>query len=130
MVHIWRPHWSYEKIDPTRCASAVHDGGGSVEFHQCTRRGIIEEDGHLWCRVHAPSAEAERNRIASEKYEAERKRSNDIAVARSARNNIATVAIAYFEQKATHDDLERAVTEWREAAAVLETERGRWGCTR
>lgn len=42
---------------PFYCDQQVHRATGRFSsFGQCSRRGVVEEDGHKWCRQHAPSA--------------------------------------------------------------------------
>lgn len=66
MATVWMPHWSYEKVDPTRCKASVHDEGRGVGFHQCSRKPKI--DG--WCTHHEPENERRRMAKVQEKQEA------------------------------------------------------------
>lgn len=91
-----------------RCAKHVF---GDYVSHQCTRRGVVEEDGAVWCRQHVPSAVKARREEASRKYQEEydhkvRLRTTETEVMRAA---LATTHL---------DDLERllkATTAYREA---------------
>lgn len=35
------------------CQATIY--GSRFQGYQCSRKGVIEEDGKLWCRQHAPS---------------------------------------------------------------------------
>lgn len=59
MGHVFKPHWSHQRVNMEKCRAAVHDDCG-VGFHQCGRKGIIERDGMLWCKTHDPEAVAAR----------------------------------------------------------------------
>jgi len=51
-----------------RCSENVRGEGqwGWMHPHQCSRRGVITEEGNLWCKQHAPSAvKARRGTIAA-----------------------------------------------------------------
>lgn len=116
-MHVWKPHWSHQKVDLTRCRSAVHEHGRGVGFYQCTRKGVIEEDGMLWCRQHAPSAERKRHKARQAKWNREA-RERDLANKRYyAREKITKIAIALFRQETTFDMLEAAVTEYEKLSS-------------
>lgn len=40
---------------------------------QCSRKGVVFEQGQLWCRQHAPSAAEQRRQILEEAYEERRR---------------------------------------------------------
>ena len=51
-----------------RCADRIFSGGRS---HQCSRAGVVEENGKLWCKQHAPSSEKARRDARDKKWAAE-----------------------------------------------------------
>jgi len=51
-----------------RCSAYIHRTTAQVA--QCLRKGIIEEDGKLWCSQHAPTRKAERQREIDVAYKA------------------------------------------------------------
>lgn len=57
------------KRDPERCYRIVATDAWSSR--QCSRKGVIEEDGRLWCKQHAPSAVRERTKQAEERMDRE-----------------------------------------------------------
>lgn len=52
-----------------RCRASVSEP--RVGSHQCRKPGFVEVDGAWLCKVHDPAAQAERQRVANEKYEKE-----------------------------------------------------------
>jgi len=56
------------KRDPKRCHAMVMARPGWYKY-QCARRGVVEEDGQLWCKQHAPSAVKARADARTLKYE-------------------------------------------------------------
>ena len=56
-----------------QCSGQVYNSGGSWgnRSRQCTRNGTVEEDGKWWCRIHAPSLEAQRREGAYQKWNAD-----------------------------------------------------------
>lgn len=79
MVHLYRPlSWQESlgyKVSLTlrngkpRCRASVPEP--RVGSHQCNKPGVVEVDGAWLCKVHDPKAQAERQRVQSEKWEAE-----------------------------------------------------------
>lgn len=53
------------------CAAAVHDSLG-VGFHQCGAVGKVQAEGHWWCGVHSPEADARRKAASDAKAAAYR----------------------------------------------------------
>ena len=55
-----------------RCSERVYDGS-RVDFggHSCSRKGIIERNGELWCKQHDPEEVAARREAQSAKWQAE-----------------------------------------------------------
>lgn len=53
------------KLDPNRCSKTLFHRD-AWNRSQCARKGVVEEEGTLWCKQHAPSAVKQR-REASEK---------------------------------------------------------------
>jgi hypothetical protein len=41
-------------------------------YHPCEKNGSVEENGKLYCRIHAPSAVAQRRAKADERFEAKK----------------------------------------------------------
>lgn len=37
------------------CSEPIYEPGGFADYHYCTRKGILFEEGKHWCRQHAPS---------------------------------------------------------------------------
>lgn len=107
-------------VSMTRCRASVHAGGG-WGFHQCARKGVVEEHGYLWCKQHAPSAVTARNAEAQAKRDAET-RARDARHARDrTRAAAADTALRYFRQQATHDELEAAVNAYAAALDEIAT---------
>ncbi|MGD8869014.1 MAG: hypothetical protein PVI01_15400 [Gemmatimonadales bacterium] len=48
-----------------RCGAVIHPWG------TCANRGVVEEKGKKWCRIHAPSIEARRREERRRKWEEE-----------------------------------------------------------
>lgn len=59
------PHWSYERVDDTRCRASVHNGGRDVGFHQCLRKPL---EGEKYCKQHSPEAETARREAGERRY--------------------------------------------------------------
>lgn len=81
MAFEYRPRCKGQTIDTNRCKAAVHDGGRSVSFHQCTRKPW--RDG--WCKQHHPDTEATRDKERRARWEMEsraRRREAQINAAR------------------------------------------------
>lgn len=95
----------------SQCRARVQ---GTWHYHQCPHPGKFEEDGMLWCGHHVPSRVAAKEEKREAKYQTDRRRDNAMWAAKGARTKIAKVAIDLFDQKASYDDLEKAVIDWRE----------------
>ena len=56
-----------------RCQQRVF---ADYHLHQCTRKGVVGEEGKVWCKQHLPSAvkarREESNRQWAEKHDSER----------------------------------------------------------
>lgn len=105
-------------VSKTQCAEGVW-GSNAFHYSQCSRKGKIEEDGHLWCFQHAPSkvkAKRDAEKIERDKWwkESDLKRE-----ASNAKVQIGETAILYFKQQASHDDLEQAVLKFERAENEL-----------
>ena len=60
-----------------RCCKHIFTGERwDFSGHQCSRKGIIEKDGKLYCKIHDPEAEQKRRKEQQEKWDAERKVEN------------------------------------------------------
>ncbi len=70
-----------------------------------------------YCKIHDPVAIKERSDAKSAKWAAEWREKERAQAAnrqiQQARDNVAAVALQYFEQKAMHAELEAAVAEYR-----------------
>jgi len=53
--------------DPEKCQAVVSEGWPPG---QCSRKGVVEEDGKLWCRQHTPSAVKKRLSETEKRWEA------------------------------------------------------------
>lgn len=72
---IYSPHNRFRAtVDMTKCRRNVAEGGRSVLFHQCTRKGkhewIDTEAGgtYLFCKVHHPAEVAKRDAAGRAKW--------------------------------------------------------------
>ena len=62
------------KMDPDRCQKMIHrDGSSAWNMSQCSRKGVVTEEGQLWCRQHAPRREEQRRQILEVAYEERRR---------------------------------------------------------
>lgn len=68
--HLHRADRAVWNVNLEHCRANVASNYRFVTFHQCLNRGKIEEGGYLWCGTHAPSRVAERQRRATERYDA------------------------------------------------------------
>lgn len=94
--------------DPTKCAAGLFSNHVS---HQCSRKGKVEEDGHVWCKTHLPSAVQAKKDAERAKWEKSREARNLARTKQVADGVITKTARLYFKQEASHDDLEKAVSE-------------------
>ncbi len=97
------------KLDPKRCARGLMD---NYKSYQCRRKGSIEEDGHIWCKTHAPSnikAKREKQEAQWNHEWALRKSKHS---AETAMLEIAETTILHFRQQATFDQVEQAVIKY------------------
>lgn len=106
------------KPDPARCAAASM-GSGHVST-QCSNRAKFEEEGHRWCGVHRPSTVRARRQARDKKWKAKWAMSKQRSEASIARAKIASVAIDVYSQRASFDDLERAVYAYLEEKQRVE----------
>lgn len=63
--------------DPNRCWQWVYTGFYGHPTKQCERKGSIKEDGHGWCRQHAPSLVKARDAARVVQIEAESHRQRE-----------------------------------------------------
>ena len=62
-------------VDMKCCRAVVTRYIGNWPSHgQCLRKGTVEEDGMLWCKIHAPSEVKKRDQAKREKFDADLKR--------------------------------------------------------
>lgn len=110
----WAGNPAGYKENITRCAYEVWRTVGRTSMAgQCDRPRGHGPDG-LYCKQHDPEAERKRREASNKKYEEKRKREFLIP---EAERKIAEVSINYFDQKATFDDIEKAVIEYRKLIA-------------
>lgn len=97
--------------DLTKCRAMVYDPRG---FHrwQCSRKGHIEEEGKLWCKTHAPSTIAAKEKKADERYQRETEAWRGRMAKDEARNNLVKTAVLFVNRECSHAALERAVREY------------------
>jgi len=113
MLFSYRPHSLYDNpIDMDNCRASVANGGRSVGFHQCMRKGYIEEEEKLWCKTHAPSTMAAKRQTANEKYQEETIRWKCRVAMDEARGNLVKIAVMFINHECSHDELERVVKEY------------------
>lgn len=103
-------------VDPSRCAEEVHPNERGALWSQCSRKRGHGPEG-AFCKQHSPEAKAARNAKADRAYKLEGWRRHG---RESAMSGIATAAIAFFEQRGSLDDIERAVNEYQRKAAEIE----------
>lgn len=79
--------------------------------HQCSRRGVLEEDGMLWCRQHAPSTVRRKRREEDQAWDEKQERWARREAMRKARHNITEAAIAHVTEarEGSLEDLGRVV---------------------
>jgi hypothetical protein len=67
MTSIYDPEHSRSEypVDMECCRAGVTSDWFN---RQCTRKGTITEDGVLWCKQHAPSAQAKQDELAALKF--------------------------------------------------------------
>lgn len=96
MPHVYTPHNRFKPPrDPAKCAKAVHNGGRESGFHQCTRKGRVEEEGYRWCKQHAPSTERARLKKIDARAARERARINAKFAVRRAEKAVVEAAIEW-----------------------------------
>lgn len=76
-----------------RCSGTVYHGPWS-HSNQCSRAGVLREDGKYWCKQHAPSLVAKKQAARSTKWDAEYKFKTLGWDIQAAKNQIAEAAIA------------------------------------
>jgi hypothetical protein len=101
---VWKPHWSYERVNVENCRASVHNSIG-ISFHQCGNKGTKEHEGLLWCGTHYPPSVAKRraDRDAERQaiYRARRARSDQ----RQAHEELKEAALAAIRKIADgHND--------------------------
>jgi hypothetical protein len=95
MPFVYKPHGLYAaKFNPARCAASVRVGYHST---QCTATGVLKEDGHTWCRKHAPSAEKARRAKSDEKYRLEAAARDRASKIHAAEVEVQRVAVECFD---------------------------------
>ena len=84
MANVYSPQHGYAgglPFNPSRCsASVVNDVGW--RSHQCVRKATVREDGHGWCKQHAPSAEKARTEAADRAYREKMERQPAVVASR------------------------------------------------
>lgn len=105
--------------DLKRCAQRIFEPNGYYSS-QCSRRGILEHDGKLWCKQHHPptaeAKDAERRKRRDEKWaEQDRK----LAASKAAWDELRRKAEAYDRLVAALGRVESMLTK-REIRAILE----------
>ena len=114
MTRVWNGFYGRGgKLNKEFCAASV-TSPGVWSSHQCSRKVAVQEEGHGWCRQHAPSAQKKRDEAREAKYQAEQRENNARWAKQAAFANVAQIAIDHFDQKASFDDLEAAVAKYRE----------------
>jgi len=68
----------YPRIPPDaeRCSKPNVADDTGWHFNRCKRRGVVEEDGKLWCKQHSPSAKRTRLEAATARYNAQNEARN------------------------------------------------------
>ena len=61
----------YPRIPPDneRCQKNNVSDGTGWHYDRCKRRGAVKEENKLWCKQHAPSAEAARSQESSKRWD-------------------------------------------------------------
>ncbi len=54
-----------------RCSQSVADGGRSISFHRCSRRGIQVHNGKKYCKQHYPPFVVQKGKEDRQKWERE-----------------------------------------------------------
>lgn len=86
IVSPYTPRSPYGSLRAGYCCASVADGGRSVDFHQCSRKVVIEYGVLGYCRQHDPAA------IRAKKEEDERRMAKE-AAARRRRERIAAFRV-------------------------------------
>lgn len=101
-----------------QCEKRVYSGFG-FGAHQCTRRGVIEEQGRLWCRQHAPSAKEARDEERRRKHEARWAKREHAGERARLRDAVADAAMAAWRAEQV------ATTDWASVDEMAATEEAR-----
>ena len=91
MAYAWKSRWGNEP-DMDKCRAGIYGRGAS---YQCSRKGVVEEDGMKWCRQHAPSTEKKGAEVWWERYRAERRVDDKKRAIRDAKAKIVDAAVAW-----------------------------------
>ena len=62
------------RFNPKACAEGIYRG---MNYGQCSRKGVIEHEGDMWCKAHHPPTVDEKRRASQTKFEAEYKARRD-----------------------------------------------------
>ena len=54
--------------DEERCCEQVRGSGAWPRYHRCRRRGVVTEDGKLFCKQHSSAAKDARLQKAVDKF--------------------------------------------------------------
>jgi len=100
------------QVDMECCRAGVW---GEYTWHQCYFKPKYEEGGIKFCGVHLPSKIKAKADKRNAKFRLSMDRSYARQAVRDALSHIANVAVEVFDQKATYDDLEKAVIDYRSA---------------
>lgn len=79
MVDVYKARMGSSPPNPKKCAAAVW---ADYSWHQCSRAGVIERDGRIWCKQHDPEAARERR---------EKQRAKDEATINAARHQACVI---------------------------------------
>lgn len=93
-----------------RCAKQIYQAG-SWHTYPCSRKGIIEEDGSLWCKQHAPSSVATRRAETNARWDRERdarRRQNRIE---AAERGLVRALRSHGLPVGSHEEIQKALAE-------------------
>lgn len=110
--------------DFKRCRAWVR---GDYSRHQCGNKGKHEEAGFMWCGHHLPSKVKLKRKQRDKKWKRQWARSTAARAVFTQHAKVATTAISMFDQKASWDDLEKEVAEWRKLDAYYKELHGENG---
>ena len=65
------------KMDAPKCCKLIY-GTGTFNSPSCSRSGVIQRNGKLWCKQHDPEKVAARRAAQSAKWEAEHEAQNQV----------------------------------------------------